>query len=92
MFRLLSASCAGNLKQHTWGWSEDSSTVGGAILEDGAEVLARVKGEVLTFEKAGLDEEVHDEIVLSAVAIVEARRRRKRVQARGGNVVGVDVM
>lgn len=41
-------------------------------------VLARMKGDLLTFEKPRLSVESYDEIVVSAVAMAEAARRNKR--------------
>lgn len=41
-------------------------------------VIARMKGDLLTFESAKLSPEVYDEVVLSAIAMAEAARRQKR--------------
>lgn len=63
-----------------WFWKKDRST-GGAMLEDAkrhGNVLARMKGDLLTFEKGRLSTKSYDEIVVSAVAMVEAARRQKR--------------
>lgn len=38
-------------------------------------VLARMKGDLLTFEQAHLSDAAYDEIVLSAIAMAEAARR-----------------
>lgn len=63
-----------------WTWKKDRQT-GGAMLEDAKKhgrVLARMKGDRLTVERAGLSNEIYDEIVISAVAMVEAARRANR--------------
>ncbi|KAK3705349.1 hypothetical protein LTR37_013322 [Vermiconidia calcicola] len=63
-----------------WYWRKDRKT-GGAMLEDAkrhGHVLARMKGDLLTFEKARLSQESRDEIVMSAIAMAEAARRQKR--------------
>lgn len=63
-----------------WYWKKDKST-GGAKLEDSKKsgtVLARMKGDLLTFEQARLSEASYDEVLLSAVAMAEAARRQKR--------------
>ena len=41
-------------------------------------VLARMKGDLLTFEKARISQEMYEEIVVSAIAMAEAARRQKR--------------
>jgi hypothetical protein len=64
----------------TWYWKKDKET-GGAMLEDAkrsGHVLARMKGDLLTFVKARLSQESYEEIVMSAVAMAEAARRQKR--------------
>lgn len=51
------------------------------MLEDAkrhGNVLARIKGDLLTFEKARLSQESCEEIVVSAVAMAEAARRQKK--------------
>ena len=51
------------------------------MLEDSkrhGQVLARMKGNLLTFEKPRLSQESYDEIVVSALAMAEAARRQKR--------------
>ena len=40
--------------------------------------LARMKGDLLTFEKPRLSQESYDEIVISAITMAEAARRQKR--------------
>ena len=58
-------------------WKKDRST-GGALLEDlkrSGRVVARMKGDLLTFEQACLSSEAYDEVVLSAIAIAEVVRR-----------------
>lgn len=65
-------------KVDTWYWKKDKST-GGAVLEQGkhrhARILARIKGDLLTFAKESLTDETYDEIIVSAVAMAEAARR-----------------
>ena len=64
----------------TWYWKKDRET-GGAMLEDAkrnGSVLARMKGDLLSFEKASLSQEQYEEVVMSAVAMAEAARRQKR--------------
>jgi hypothetical protein len=61
-------------------WKKDRSTRG-AMLEDSkrsGNVLARMKGDLLSFEKPRLSAESYDEIVVSAIAMAEAARRQKR--------------
>lgn len=41
-------------------------------------VLARMKGDLLTFEDARLSEANYDELLLSAVAMAEAARRSNK--------------
>nr|POF13104.1 hypothetical protein CFP56_10252 [Quercus suber] len=63
-----------------WIWKKDRQT-GGAVLEDAKKhgrVLARMKADQLTPERAGLSNESYDEIVISAIAMVEAARRASR--------------
>lgn len=51
------------------------------MLEDSkrnGHVIARMKGDMLTFERGRLCSESYDEIVVSAVAMAEAARRQKR--------------
>lgn len=49
------------------------------MLEQGkhrhARILARIKGDLLTFAKESLTDETYDEIIVSAVAMAEAARR-----------------
>ena len=48
------------------------------MLEDAKKhgiVLARLKGDMLTFDKGHLTEANYDEIVISAIAMAEAARR-----------------
>lgn len=42
------------------------------------QVIARMKGDLLTFEKGRLSRESYDEVLLSVVAMAEAARRAKR--------------
>lgn len=63
-----------------WFWSRDKIT-GGARLEDSKKhgnLLARMKGDILTFEMARLTRESYDEVLTSAVAMVEAARRQRK--------------
>ncbi|KAK4493713.1 hypothetical protein PRZ48_014898 [Zasmidium cellare] len=63
-----------------WYWKKDKIT-GGAKLEDskkGGHTLAKMKGDLLTFESGHLSEASYDEVLLSAVAMAEAARRQKR--------------
>jgi len=63
-----------------WYWKKDRST-GGAVLESSKRhgtTLARMKGDLLTFEKARLCVESYEEIIVSAIAMAEAARRQKR--------------
>jgi predicted membrane chloride channel (bestrophin family) len=51
------------------------------MLEDAkrsGNVLARMKGDLLTFVKGRLSQESYEEIVMSAIAMAEAARRQKR--------------
>lgn len=70
-----------------WHWKKDKIT-GGAKLGDarkGGNVLARMKGDLLTFETSRLSTASYDEVLLSAVAMVEAARRQKR----NGDIVDI---
>ncbi|CAK3918374.1 Hypothetical predicted protein [Lecanosticta acicola] len=64
-----------------WYWKKDRST-GGAKLEDrkgrGGRALARMRGDLLTFEQGRLSEASYEEVLLSAVAMAEAARRSGR--------------
>ncbi|KAK5169428.1 uncharacterized protein LTR77_005404 [Saxophila tyrrhenica] len=63
-----------------WYWKKDRST-GGAMLGDtkwNGNLLARMKGDLLTFEKPRLSDDSYEEIIVSAVAMAEAARRQKR--------------
>lgn len=42
------------------------------------QVLARMKGDLLKFEKPRLDHEAYDGIVMTAISMAEAARRQKR--------------
>lgn len=63
-----------------WYWKKDRHA-GGAVLEDakrGGHVIARLQGDLLTFEWPRLSQESYEEIVISALAMAEAARRQKR--------------
>ncbi|KAK5130986.1 hypothetical protein LTR08_001398 [Meristemomyces frigidus] len=68
----------------TWYWRKDSGNPDGTVLQRGSNhksfsvVLARMDGDVLTFETEDLSEAAYDEAVLSAVAVAEAARRAGR--------------
>ena len=73
-----STTCPNN--NETLYWKRDR-VAGGAMLGDSkwnGNVLARLKGDVLGFDKPRLSEEAYDEIVISAIAMAEAARRQKR--------------
>jgi hypothetical protein len=65
-------------RDETWYWKKDKSTKG-AMLEDSksrsAKCLARIKGDLLSFEAGHLSQESFDEVVVSAIATIEAARR-----------------
>lgn len=66
--------------QERWYWKKDKIT-GGAKLEDSKKsgnTLAKMKGDLLTFEKGNLSDASYDEVLLSAIAMAEAARRQKR--------------
>ncbi|KAI5360856.1 hypothetical protein Slin14017_G090310 [Septoria linicola] len=73
--------------EEMWYWSKDKSTPGGVRLENAkknGKVLARTKGDVLSCGDGGrMEREIWDEVVLSAVAVVEAARG----QRKGGGIV-----
>lgn len=72
-----------------WYWKKDKD-YGGAKLEDARKngtALARMKGDLLTFEFAALNDAICDEILVSALAMVEAARR----QSKDGNVTDLGV-
>lgn len=57
-------------------------------------VLARIKGDMLTFESIDLGEKACEEIVISAVAMMEVARRaggRRDVADLGGFNAAIDV-
>ncbi|KAF7192424.1 hypothetical protein HII31_06456 [Pseudocercospora fuligena] len=63
-----------------WYWSKDKKT-GGAKLEDNKKkgrVLAKMKGDLLTFEAGRMSDSNYEEILLSAVAMAEAARRASK--------------
>ncbi|USW55452.1 hypothetical protein Slin15195_G087710 [Septoria linicola] len=68
--------------EEMWYWSKDKSTPGGVRLENAkknGKVLARMKGDVLSCGDGGrMERESWVEVVLSAVAVVEAARRQRK--------------
>ncbi|GIZ38473.1 hypothetical protein CKM354_000189000 [Cercospora kikuchii] len=80
-------------KKTTYFWSQDKAS-GGAKVEDKKKhgrVVARIVGDLLVFEGARLErEEGWEEVMVSAVALVEAVRRYGRVVGTQdlGTVVG----
>lgn len=74
------STTAGNGEER-WYWKSDKST-GGAKLEDkkgkGGHTLARMKGDLLSFEQGRLGKDSYEEVMMSAVAMAEAARRCKR--------------
>lgn len=67
-------------KEEIWYWKKDKET-GGARLEDSKKnghLLAKMKGDLLTFEKGRLGQASYEEVLLSAIAMAEAARRQKK--------------
>ncbi|EME41810.1 hypothetical protein DOTSEDRAFT_74018 [Dothistroma septosporum NZE10] len=72
------ASCPG--EKERWRWTSDRATKSAKLVDskkDG-QVLARMKGDLLTYEEGRLSSESYNEVLLSAIAMAEAARRAKR--------------
>jgi hypothetical protein len=65
-------------KGEGWYWKKDRSTAGALLEAKNGKPLARMKGDLLTFEKSHLTTAEYDEIVMSAVAMAEAARRASK--------------
>lgn len=66
-------------KQTTLFWKRDEKTPRTVVLVDAQKtgnILARINGDMLVFEKTGLRNETVNEIVVSAVALAEHARKR----------------
>ncbi|KJX95022.1 hypothetical protein TI39_contig4141g00010 [Zymoseptoria brevis] len=81
-------STTSNRGDEMWYWKKDK--IGrGAILENAkndGQVLARVQGDLLTFETSRLGNASYEEVLVSAIAMAEAVRRQKK-SARSASMV-----
>ena len=66
--------------EERWSWTSDKTSKGAKLVDSKkhGQVLARMKGDLLAFEKGRLSSASYDEVLLSAVAMAEAARRAKR--------------
>jgi hypothetical protein len=78
-------------KRSSWYWKRDGLLPRCVILvssKKAGRIIARIDGNILTFEKTGISDETLDEIILTAVALAEHARRHNRAVYDLGKSIG----